>query len=93
MNTQSPGQGEDEDRKLDDLVQLRVGATAVQSRTRQTTLQISRLSCALMCFFFLFYHLPIRWHKETLLVLILICVVDDIEESQLVDTFGRGDHA
>ena len=40
----------------------------------------------------LFYHLPIRWRKKTLLVLILIRVVDYIEESQLVDTFGRRDH-
>ena len=41
---------------------------------------------------FLFCYLPIRWRKKTLLVLILICVVDYIEEPQLVDTFGRGDH-
>ena len=40
----------------------------------------------------LFYQLPLRSRKKSLLVLILIRVVDHIEEPQLVNTFGRRDH-
>lgn len=38
------------------------------------------------------YHLPICRREKALLVLILVCVIDHIEEPQLVDTLGCGDH-
>ena len=40
MKAQNPGQGEDEGFKLDDLVELRVGATTGQSREKRTALRI-----------------------------------------------------
>ena len=38
------------------------------------------------------YHLSICRREKALLVLILVCVIDHIEEPQLVDTLGCGDH-
>lgn len=38
------------------------------------------------------YHLPFCRREKALLVVILICVIDHIEEPQLVDTLGCGDH-
>lgn len=39
------------------------------------------------------YHLPFCRREKGLLVLVLVCVIDHIEEPQLVDTLGCGDHA
>lgn len=92
MRPQTLGQGQGEDRKLGHLYQSRLQATADHSRKHKRLCKSQNSIVLLWCLVLLITLCKYAGVRIDLLVVILICVIDHIEEPQFVDTLGCRDH-